>query len=278
MLLKLYNRDSARFSQWTMAASRTTKLALLSGLVGGCLVHAQIPMAPSPTASMGERQGYYARFHAVNAEHRVQTYSNGRGGLVVIPVLAGIRLNDGQVVQDIDDMRPAIGRGTATWLAMERAREIQSIRTGVNIGAIVAMIGGVFLGTYGLTTRPSVNVPLAVVGYSLVMAGSITISFDQVIFGRTAAQERERALIMYNESLRATIGLCGDGTQPGDCAGLVPPVQPAIQPMAPAIAPVSTGEPIAITSAPPPPPPPPTANGQALPPPPPPPPPPPTGR
>ena len=197
-------------------------MMLLSSQVRcGGFVH--IPVAPYPTGPIAERREYLQQYRAVSVEEQVVTaYVNGRFQSSV--VFSGVRLANRELVQDPNDLRPAIGPQSQSALALDRLAQTESIRTAVVASGAIGLIGGALLAFFGAT--PTVgggsNVGVFVTGFSLGSAGLITLLTQPYIFAQLLGAERERAFIMYNESLREAVGLCGDGTHLGDCANATP--------------------------------------------------------
>ena len=86
-------------------------------------------------------------------------------------------------------------------------------------------------------------IPLMVGGGVLSLGGSITVLVGSGFRG-AANRHRETAYQVYDQSLRGNLGLCGDGTQIGDC-----PTAPGAAPAQP-----QTGQVMQPVQVPPPPP------------------------
>lgn len=195
----------------------------------GCGQSVHIPIAPFPTGDVAIRREYYRRYRARNVEEAVVTgYVNGRFTASV--VFAGIRLANGDLVVDPEDLRPAIGNNSYSSQALDRRAHIESARTTVVVGGIVATIGGLLLAFLGPNRNAAgmSDPTVPIIGTTIAGLGLSTVLIQQPFFNRLSGAERERALIMFNESMREAVGLCGDGTRLGDCANVEPNVARAI--------------------------------------------------
>jgi hypothetical protein len=204
----------------------------------GCMAHVPLPEAPT-TASHPVRMQAYHTFRPVSMQYTT-TVSYGRYGVTGMSTAAtGLMLANGTNVFFPEDLVPLAGANSPTAVAArehESANNTADILTWSGVGASVlgmALFSWGMLGGFNSFSSSSsgFGVPLMITGGVLSLGGGITVLVGSGFRGH-AARQREAAYQLYDQSLRQNLGLCGDGSQLGDCApstggdGAVPPPPP----------------------------------------------------
>jgi hypothetical protein len=215
--------------------------------LSGCMAHVALPEAPTSAPYPVRVQAYNA--HRPLSMQYTTTVSYGRYGVTGVNTAAtGLVLANGANVFHPEDLIPMAGQNSPSAAA---ARESQSANSTADIlfwsGIGASLLGtGLALGslfTNGGSSYSGINWPLFGVGMGVGLGGSITILVGSGFRG-AAARHRETSYQLYDQSLRQNLGLCGDGTQMGDCGagGAMPSMtqpipyvapgagQPAVQP------------------------------------------------
>ncbi len=196
-----------------------TLVCALNPGTGGCVsAHAQIPAAPQETASLSTRRAYYRRYHMTEINHVGTPWVHG---LFSPGNAMRARLADGQTVADPADLRPALRSNSRSMVALRRANDVD-VTFGVLYvaGFVLLGVGSLGLGSNGFGAGSSGSFAWTIASLA---AANVVLQLDLWVFGRIVGGERERALLLYNDSLRERLALCGDGTEMGDCADATNP-------------------------------------------------------
>jgi hypothetical protein len=184
------------------------------------MAHVPLPEAPT-TAPHPVRMQAYHTFRPVSMQYTT-TVSYGRYGVTGVNTAAtGLTLANGTNVFFPEDLLPLAGANSPTAVAArdhESANNTADILMWSGVGASVLGMGlfgwGMFSGFGG---GRGLNTPLLITGSVVSLGGAITILVGSGFRGH-AARQREAAYQLYDQSLRQNLGLCGDGSQIGDCA------------------------------------------------------------
>lgn len=198
-------------------ALRSVTLALSASLaLQACAAHVQLPPTPDRTAPLPTRVGAYNALRPT-ATQTTQTITMNRYGMVTgaSTSLDFIMLANGTQVAYPDDLVPLVDANSVTAVA---ANQSASAR-GVGRGLVGGGIGGMLLGTVLLIPAFTSDDGNALLygSIGLFTAGLVVYLIGQIGFLSSSASERVRAFMTYDNSLRERLGLCGDGTQMGDC-------------------------------------------------------------
>jgi hypothetical protein len=134
--------------------------------------------------------------------------------------IAGVTLADGTPIYYSSDLLPAVRPDSLTAQAIDEERQASynaSLITGVSLGLSAAGLAGTLL-TILSSGRGSTPVAPLVLFVSVTVGSLTTATVGGLLFASQASIQRERALYTFDQSLRARLNLCGDGTVPGDCA------------------------------------------------------------
>jgi hypothetical protein len=202
----------------------TALLVAVSLSLTGCAAHVAFPRAPPRDAPYVARVQAYNAYRPLAVQYTT-TVSNSRyGGSSVSTVATGLLLANGTRVVYPEDLIPLAGDPSPmTNMARETLR-VQSIGTALvwsGFGALLVgtglVVGGFMSLFTGSVSGNSAALPLMVTGGAFMLTAPIILTLIGGGFGVAAARNRETAYQLFEPSLRQNLGLCGDGTQLGDC-------------------------------------------------------------
>lgn len=206
-----------------LSQARGKSLLVLSAVtLAGCLGHVHVPQPPSASAPLATRQEYYDNYRVEREEVGTRMFSGGPGRSSSGPAALGFRLANGTLVRDAQDIAHVVDSQSMSGVALTRARGYERTSTPLLVSATIASLVGWSLLTVGILQGYGFE-SVRIVGATLGTAGVLGLGFDLFLLDRPAVRERERAMVLFNDSLRDRLGLCGDGTHIGDCASATPP-------------------------------------------------------
>ncbi|MBL8685595.1 MAG: hypothetical protein JNK05_40840 [Myxococcales bacterium] len=207
-------------------------LVLASGcaVFSGCYGHVQLPDAPLRSAPFATRaeayNAYRPRYAELSGSERAAATDRHA-------FASGLPLANGTTVYHPEDLLPMAGRDSRTAAATrdeERARRTGDVLVWSGLGATVLglLICGVGFSALLSSWRPqSPAEPIVVftAGGVIGGAGVLAMVFSIGSFGE-ASVFRERSYRAYDRSVRANLGLCGEGAHVTECSAIVAPAPP----------------------------------------------------
>jgi hypothetical protein len=200
----------------------------------GCMGHLALPAAPPREASYPMRVQAYNNFRPLAIQYTT-VVSTGRYGTSASTSATGLLLANGTHVTWPEDLLPLVGPSSPMAYEARETHRVQSIGAALSLSGM----GGVFLGVglfaagvamlfSGSHAGETIGGPLAIGGATVTLTAPIPLIIG-LGFSGAGARHRETAYQLYDQSLRQNLGLCGDGTQIGDCPSAmgVPGPQPA---------------------------------------------------
>ena len=206
---------------------RTVTLVLVATLsleacVGG---HVQLPPAPPREAPLPVRVQAYNRFRPVAMQETLTIQMNRYGGVTnSSTTLDNVRLADGTAVVYPEDLAPMVDPSSVTAQASRRSVALREPGLWLEAGgglALLVGLGMVFPAALTTTDNPDGTTTRGDSALLWTSVGFMSVGLIAALIGlgysAGSSSERQRAFMTYDNSLREHLGLCGDGTQIGDC-------------------------------------------------------------
>ncbi|MDB4930250.1 MAG: hypothetical protein JWM10_2734 [Myxococcaceae bacterium] len=193
-----------------------------------CGAHVQLAPTPDRTAPLPTRVGAYNALRPT-ATQTTQHIAVNRYGQVLSAStsLDFIMFANGTQVAYPEDLVPLVDANSVTAVAANQSAEARTTGRWLQAGGGLGMLLGSLLlipaipAATGTTDRftgvSDGDSTLLYTSIGLLTVGMVVYFVGQLGFLSTAGSERVRAFSTYDNSLRERLGLCGDGSQMGDC-------------------------------------------------------------
>jgi len=204
-----------------------TILVVMSLWVEACGGHIQFPPTPDRSASRETRVAAYNRYRPTEAMHTQHLTVNRYGQVLSASTsLNFVMLADGTQVAYPEDLSPLVNPTSVTAQAARESANFRAPAAWLYWGGAASTLAGLALlipaasasadeyDARGMRTPGDDTLFWTSVA---VMSTGLVAMLIGGLLGTRSSSERQRAFMTYDTSLRERLGLCGDGTQIGDC-------------------------------------------------------------
>lgn len=201
-------------------------MKLLLGLVGAAasacasVEHVSItPLPPDPTPQ--QRMWFYETYHPTAKGEEIITVCNGNACNSTRHPL--VRLGDGRVVRDPDDLAPLVAPDSHMLAESRRAHRADLHAHLWALGTVVAVVAGLAIGVDGHNNNDSGELGLGVgIGAGGLLVGAI----GAYIVREHAHDARVSAFSWYPHDLAEKLHVCWTGAQTVPCETITPGAAP----------------------------------------------------